>query len=257
MNFSIKTAVIIVLTSLMYTSCRKEEQPVTTAQTGTVNLEFFNVAGGSNLQLNSKWYINEHGDSFTVSRFNYYISNIVLNGSSGTGNYTEHESYHLVEHSSNSSDMAFKLSAVPAGKYSSIKVTIGVDSLRNVSGAQTGALDPALGNFWSWNSGYIMLKLEGTSPKSTAVDGKVLFHCGGFSGANNVLKTITLNFPNEVEVTTTSNPHIHVQADMLTLFKGPNVIDFAVTNTIHMPGASARHIADNYAGMFTITYAGL
>jgi hypothetical protein len=40
------------------------------------------------------------------------------------------------------------------------------------------------------------------------------------------------------------------------MFKAPNVIDFATLNTIHMPGANAKTLADNYADMFTITYAG-
>jgi hypothetical protein len=34
-----------------------------------------------------------------------------------------------------------------------IKFLLGVDSLKNVSGIQTGALDPAKGMFWTWNTG--------------------------------------------------------------------------------------------------------
>ncbi|PZF72882.1 MbnP family protein [Taibaiella soli] len=231
-------------------ACHKKDE---TTPTGKVKLEFFNVAGGSNLNLNNQWYTNANGDSFTVSRFNYYISNVSLKSANGA-TYTEANSYHLVQQEDLTST-SFDMSDVPNGSYSSITFTIGVDSLHNVSGAQTGALDPVNGMFWSWNTGYIMLKFEGNSPKSTQPDGKLMFHCGGFSGANSVLKTITLNFPQAIQVNT-STPHVHLQADVLQLFNSPNKIDFSNLMIIHMPGADAKSISDNYANMFTITYAG-
>ncbi len=73
---------------------------------------------------------------------------------------------------------------------------LGVDSLHNVSGAQTDALDPAKDMFWTWNTGYVMAKLEGNSPSSALVNNKYEFHVGGFSGKYNVLKKIlNLLFP--------------------------------------------------------------
>jgi hypothetical protein len=249
----ISFALMIVISSL--TSCSKKDDPAPMVK-GKTYMEFFNLVGGSMLSLNNQWYKNANGDSFTVSKFNYYISNVVLNGTEGASDYTETESYHLIEHSVTPSQMAFLMNDVPAGKYKSVTFTIGVDSLRNVSGAQTGDLDPALGNFWSWNSGYIMLKFEGNSPKAPTPDGRLVLHSGGFSGPNSVLKTVTLDFPDIIEVTDWGTPHIHLQADLLKVFKSPNVIDFSTTTTIHMPGAEAKKLADNYADMFTISYSG-
>ena len=65
---------------------------------------------------------------------------------------------------------------------------IGVDSARNTSGAQLGALDPANSMFWSWNSGYIFVRMEGNSPQSTQPYNKLQFHIGGFKGATNCIK---------------------------------------------------------------------
>lgn len=238
-------------------SCTKKKNPSPKVEDGQVYMEFFNVVGEGNLQLNTQWYQNANGDSFTVSKLNYYISNVILNGSNGTANYIEPESYHLIEHSAKPSEMTFNMATVPGGKYTSVTFTIGVDSLRNVSGAQTGALDPALGNFWSWNTGYIMLKFEGNSPQVPSADGKLMMHAGGFTGVNSVLRTVTLNFPAEIEVNKNKTPHIHLQANVQKLFQSPNMIDFATTNIIHMPGEAAKKLADNYAGMFSVTYAGL
>ena len=72
------------------------------------------------------------------------------------------------------------LSDVPEGSYTEMSYVLGVDSTRNVSGAQAGALSTANGMFWSWSTGYIMLKAEGTSPNSGT--GSFSFHLGGFSG---------------------------------------------------------------------------
>lgn len=238
----------------MLASCsKKDDNNNNPTPNGKVKLEFFNTVGGNNLNLNNQWYTNANGDSFTVSRFNYYISNISLKAANGA-TYTEQDSYHLVQQEVAGS-MSFDMSNIPNGTYSSISFTIGVDSLHNVTGAQSGALDPVNGMFWSWNTGYIMLKFEGKSPKSTQPDNMLMFHCGGFSGANNVLKTVTLNFPQPIQVNT-STPHVHLQADILQLFASPNKIDFSTLNVIHMPGADAKKISDNYANMFTITYAG-
>lgn len=254
MNIKSLFIAIIPLTILL-ASCKKDKG--TPAPTGTglgkVKLEFFNTVGNSNLNLGNQWYTNENGDSFTVTKFNYYISNIKLNG---VGNsYSEAESYHLLE-ASNAENMEFDLNNVPAGNYTSITYTIGVDSLRNVSGAQTGALDPANGMFWSWSTGYIMLKLEGVSPQSTQSDKTFVLHAGGFSGANSVVRTITLNLPNTLVVKSDSSTHMHIAADVLKTLKAPNIIDFSTTNVIHMPGASAKRLADNYANMFTVTEVG-
>lgn len=258
MKSIIKFLTIAAVSLSVFSSCSKKEDPsVSSSDTTSVYLEFFNKVGGSELNLDNEWYKNAHGDSFTVSKFNYYISNIVLIGADGTSDYTEANSYHLVEHSSDASLMAFDLVDVPTGNYSAISFMIGVDSLHNVSGAQDGDLDPAKGNFWSWNTGYIMLKFEGNSPQAPTTDGKLTFHCGGFSGDNNVLKTQTLTFSDVLEVKASRTPHIHLQADVLSLFASPNEIDFSTTTTIHMPGADAKKISDNYANLFTVTYAGI
>lgn len=255
MKTIMKSAVAALCVTVLIASCRKADNPSAAGNTGKVKLEFFNVVGGSNLNLSTQWYKNANGDSFTVSTFNYYISNVVLNGTAGQ-TYVEPESYHLVQQSDLTST-SFDMANIPVGSYTSVTFTIGVDSTRNVSGAQTGALDPANGMFWTWKSGYIMLKMEGNSPQSTASDKSLTFHCGGFSGANSVLKTITVNFPNSIDVTSATLPHVHLQADVLKMFASPNKIDFAVESYTMSAGVLAKGLSDNYANMFTSTYAGL
>jgi hypothetical protein len=251
---TLKYLAIVALVSTVIFSCKKEaatpEEPHHNLTYGSLMVRFENKVGTNPLVLNWITYTN-NTDSFKVTTFNYYISNVKLQASDGSTTYLETESYHLVK-ADDASTLQFTLTNVPAKSYSSITFMIGVDSLRNVSGAQTGALDPNNGHFWSWNSGYIMAKFEGTSPQSTATANIVLFHIGGFSGVNSALKTVTLPLTQNATVSTSITPRIFVNADLAEWF-APNAVSFGTLNTVHMPGANAKKIADNYKKMFSVT----
>ncbi|OSZ82450.1 hypothetical protein CAP35_04050 [Chitinophagaceae bacterium IBVUCB1] len=252
MKFAYKLfSVIAALAITTVSSCKKEDNHNddhdNNNTTGSVELMIDNRVKTEDLVLDTKWYTNHLGDSFQISKFNYYVTNIKLIGGS---NYAEPESYHLVEESKSSSQV-FTIKNIPNGTYTGISFMIGVDSLRNVSGAQTGALDASNGMFWSWNSGYIQLKMEGKAPKSTATDKMLKFHIGGFSGANSTVKTVSLNFPQAITISGSSY-HVHMEANAAKMFGMPNAVDFSTTNTVHMPGATAVKIAENYAGMFSV-----
>src|SRR5690606_1551843 len=161
---------------------------------GKVEIQFEHFAGNSPLIIDGiARYTNAHGDGFTVRLFKYYISNVVLITDQGD-RFVEPESYHLINQAESSS-LYLNLQAVPAGNYTKVQFLIGVDSLRNVSGAQTGALDPLNDMFWTWSTGYIMAKMEGNSVQSTAPGQVLNFHIGGFAGAYSVLQEVVLELP--------------------------------------------------------------
>lgn len=232
----------------MFTSCKKDDKNSNTLP-GRIELGFHNSVGNQALELNSKWYLNANNDSFQVTVLNYYISNIRFNSVSGAGHAVP-ESYHLIQESDESSHVQ-NITNIPAGTYQSVTFMIGVDSLRNVSGAQTGVLDPLHGMFWSWNTGYIMAKFEGISPKSTQSGHKLIFHVGGFAGANNATRMVTLTFPTPITISNNAY-HLHINADIAKWFAAPNIIDFSTTNIFMSPGGVALKMADNYANMFEL-----
>lgn len=213
-----------------------------------IKIRFSHMVDGQPLLLNDKGYVNANGDSFTVSMYKYYVSNISLMVGNNIG-YAENESYHLVNEARPASK-EFLLTGINRGKYSAIKFLIGVDSLHNVSGAQSGALDPINAMFWDWNTGYIMAKIEGNVPR--AEDSKIEFHIGGFSGAASSLRWVTLLFPQLLECKEDSIPVIHITSNIAEWFKGPQKIDLSKTPVITTEGKEAVMIADNYADMFTI-----
>lgn len=236
-------ASLFIATSFLLTSCDSKKENVDV----TIVLEhFFNTSA---FNINTNTYVNGSGDSLTFSTFKYYISNIQLLKDGGDS-WTETESYRLVDLSDPTST-TLTLAEVPADEYTGIKFLIGVDSTRNVSGAQTGALDPVNDMFWSWSSGYIFLKAEGTSPQSST--GSVFsYHIGGFQGANSALQWVELDFGTNTLIVEDGNDNTsHINVDVKKMFDGSmHTLSVAINPSVTMPGMMANHISENYSEMF-------
>ena len=250
---------ILIFSILCFFSCKKNEvkapiefpvlnEPIDS--TGKLDLHITNVVNGSPLALGTATYTNFNGDQYTVSTLRYYISNIQLTTTDNIV-YKQKESYYLTDQSDLAS-LELLVTKVPQGNYKSISFLIGVDSVRNFSGAQVGALDPANGMIWSWSTGYIMEKMEGTSPQSSEITKNVAFHIGGFSGEYTGVKKVDLSFPINAEVRKSHTPTINMNADLALWFGNENIIDFSATPSITTVGKNSSKIAVNYAKMFQI-----
>ncbi len=255
-----KNLLFILLLAVTIFSCKKTNAPApeplppaTPAidTTGTLTINISHVVNNIPLLLSSTSYTNTHADTFKVDLLKYYICNVQLITATGY-TYTEAESYYLVNHS-NPNSLQLSIKKVPRANYSSVKFLIGVDSLHNVSGAQTGALDPVNAMFWTWNSGYIMAKFEGTSNQSGDPTKKLTFHLGGFYGAYSSVRSVNLSFPNSANVSETHTPIVNTKAEIAQWFANPNIINFATTYAVTTANSSSKAIADNYASMFSIT----
>jgi hypothetical protein len=248
------TAMIAVATALVFTGCKKdEEEPAVDDHhtgTGTARINFVQMFGDSILDLGTEAYPTANNDTVTVDIFKYYVTNIKLTDDGGNV-YSVPDSYYLIN-AANSASQTVTLSGIPSAHYTNLTFLLGVDSARNVSGAQTGALDPANGMFWTWSTGYIMAKMEGTSPQSTASMNGVTFHLGGFTGANSALRWISIPLTTHLSVTSTGNPLVTVKADASEWFKTPTTLNLATTNNVTMPGMMANTIINNYSDMFTL-----
>jgi hypothetical protein len=235
------------LASILKETVAAEPAPV-------VTVIFDNRVHSAKLEL-GKLYINPFNEPFTITRFKYYISNLVLKKLDGT-NETLPSNYFLV----NEEDSASKKITIPVdtGSYTAISFTIGVDSLKNVSGTQTGALDPMNGMFWTWNSGYIMAKLEGTSRLSKAPNEAIEYHIGGFRNKESTVRTVTLPFPGTFKVgqPTTVQPEISIEAEVDGWFNGEHQLKIADQQVCSTPGLIAVSYADNYARMFRVASIG-
>ncbi len=226
------------------TSCDKDDDVTKSDDNiGNVKIQYEFVFGSNALP----WAINQTvvhpktGDTLTFTEFAFYLSNIKLQKADGTW-WEEPESYHII--CTKCPDATgVVISDIPTGEYVAMEYTLGVDSTRNVSGAQTGALSPANGMFWSWNSGYIMLKTEGQSPQSS--DGAFAFHLGGFSGTNNVVTPKLTSFANAtLTVSNHNTPVVVFVANPARLWHSAESV--SVLSRIHDPGSEATMMATDF-----------
>jgi hypothetical protein len=251
---SIALALALATIAVSGTSCKKKNpEPEPQATEGKVELQFDHKWGMNWDAFSMNTALTHPGTSeqITFTTLRYYITNVKMKKEDGTW-WTQPESYHLISVNENTAPK-IDLDAVPVGKYTAIEYTIGVDSTRNVSGAQTGALAPSNGMFWSWLTGYIFIKAEGTSPQSGAANGEFKYHIGGFKEENNTnaIRTNTTDFPGVLEVKGGEHhAKVHFYVNCARFWHGG--LSLADMHTVHMPGANARTIADNFQGAFVV-----
>lgn len=248
-------------------SCKKDDHnhnpnDINPNLSGNLTIEFDNRVGNLNLVLDSPFYANASGQNYTITRFDYYVSNIVLVNEDGTEfTYPQDSSYFLVKER-DPNRRNFVLANVPEGNYSGVRFTIGIDSLRNTKPIteRQGDLDvtgAAMGMYWTWNSGYIFLKMEGTFLDT----GNYIYHIGGYGGFSaptiNNVKTVLLNFPEEkAEVRAkhgTEGPTVHLYVDASKVISGSTNINFS-THPVVMFSPFSVNIANNYVNMFSLDH---
>jgi len=242
---------------LFFSSCKDEEikpieipQPDPSGQKGAFEIKLDHKFGASAFAFGTPYNTNS-AEEVTFNKLNYYISAVKLIKADNSV-WEEPESYHLVKFQ-NGVSQTLTINNTPAGAYKGLSFTIGVDSLRNVSGSQTGALDPANQMFWSWNSGYIFVKAEGTSPQSTGMNNSFSYHLGGFRNSNqtNANQPVSFTFDGAViDVKQGSKPSIHLNVNVKNLFDGSTTLSIASNPMTHMPGAMAVSLAKNFADGF-------
>ncbi|MFI5186873.1 MAG: MbnP family protein [Chitinophagales bacterium] len=224
---------------------KKPDKPFTSH----IFLQFNTVVGPRQFFLGST-YINSFGESFSISKFKYYVSNIEFgNPVSGAKEFIP-GSYYLINESDS---VSRKISIdITGSSYTTVSFLLGVDSLKNVSGAQGGALDPVNDMFWTWNTGYVMAKLEGNSPFSRQIHHAIEYHVGGFKGENSVLQKIDLVIPAENSLPVKRNLKMIIDVDLIQWFKGMHDLPISGNAACTSPGQLAKQFSENYRAMFKV-----
>ena len=127
-------------------------------------------------------------------------------------------------------------------KYSStFDFALGLDSATTISTQFSGALDPALGMYWAWNTGYIHFKLEGKSNLCFSKNQEFQYHIGGYSG-----KFSTQRWLNSKIILKDKIPSLEI--DVADYFR--EVVNLNEKPLIMIPGKEAVFMADNYYRLF-------
>lgn len=174
-------------------------------------------------------------DSINIEMFKCYLSNIVISDSNNKKDLNA-SNFHLLDFTNSDTALLFISPFVNAN---SMQFNLGVDSLINTSGVLSGQLDPSNGMYWTWQSGYINFKIEGSSPFCTARNHEFQFHAGGYSYPYNSLNSIKLEL--------SPNRHFHLEIDLALFFK---MISLKDLNHVMSPGPNAIKISKALASCF-------
>lgn len=219
-----------------------------TAQTnkGDLLIRIKPVFNGSELKLNDQVYLNANGDSIYIDVFKFYLSNLCIK-SSHNKLFCEAASYHLVD-AEDSLTHSIIIKNIPTGNYSELQFAIGVDSIKNVSGALSGDLDPIKSMYWAWNTGYIAAKLEGHSNSCKTNHHSFEYHVGGYLPPFQSLRKNTVQL-NELIISANKRTYLDIYADVSEWFKSPLNIKVSELTSIVIPNKQSVMMADNYADM--------
>ncbi|MFB6456798.1 MbnP family protein [Chitinophaga sp. Hz27] len=260
-----KFASIALFALFALSACSKDDAPAPSSSStkATLSIQFDNIVGDKNLQLNTGIYTNAAGEQFKIDFLKYYITNIKVTNKSGVEFVVPKDSsYFLVSEADGASQ--FVKVRVPEGEYTSLSFVLGVDSLSSVMDVskRTGVLDPSggmdQGMYWEWNMGYIFFKMEGTSaaaPADPSGQRKFRYHIGGFGGYSaptiNNIKTIRVDLTQAgaAKVRQGREANVHLMVDILKVFNGATNVSIATNPTVMFSNFSTL-VANNYSNMF-------
>jgi hypothetical protein len=157
-------------------------------------LEFLPTFNGELLVLEKEYKTAK--STVNIEALRFYISKISISDKKQT--LTEENSYHLLDLEKPES-LNIKIQNINAKRFK-LNFCLGIDSMTNVSGAMGGDLDPTKGMYWTWQSGYINFKLEGTYSRCKSRQNRFQYHLGGYAAEFSALQEIELSIKEKEKI---------------------------------------------------------
>ena len=210
------------------------------SQNNSIQFSISPTFGSTTLHLADSAFTANDSTHLKITEVKFYISEIQFL-KNGRIVLEEKNSFHLVD-ASEINSLKISIDNKQNISFDQLKFNLGIDSATNVSGAMGGDLDPTKGMYWTWQSGYINFKLEGTTNLCPTRKNEFEFHLGGYQQPNYCLQT--LSFP------INNSGKINLKLDVQKILQQ---IDLAKTNHIMSPSAEAVLISKIVAKAFTVS----
>lgn len=184
------------------------------------------------LLLNKKYTFQKNNDSIAFSNIKFYISNPLVYKNDSLIK-TPSKRYHLVD----LNDPESLVLQTETQNFDKIQFNLGIDKQTNLDGVKGGDLDPLKGMYWTWNTGYINIKIEGVIYSKT--DGVKFFkyHIGGFEPPMDTSQRVTL--------TKLNNQPIIIEMNKFLSFT-----DLSKDLMVLSPGATSVELSSNFKNSF-------
>jgi hypothetical protein len=205
----------------------------------TVQICLNPVFGQTALKSGEIYFHHQSGDSLKIDEFTFYISSINFRFNDSIV-FSPVNAFHLIS-IRDSASLTITCTVPDQLRWNNLTFHLGIDSTMSTSGALGGALDPANGMYWAWQSGYINFKLEGVSARCPARNHRFQYHLGGYLVPNNALQEVSLNVP--------ETNCIRLAVDAERFFDAVNI---AEVHTIMSPGKKAVELSVITAQLFYV-----
>ena len=207
-------------------------------ESDSLSLKINTKWSGKNLNLNAS-YISKQKDTIKITQLKFYMSDFQIKYYDNTVILDNNS--HLIDFEKPNTSF-LNITKNYKKKIKSINFSIGVDSLASVSGALSGDLDPSNGMYWAWQSGYINMKIEGTSSSCKTRKNRFNFHIGGYLKPYYAMRKI------EIPVNKLQN-QINLTVDLERFFSEINLKEI---NSVMIPGNDAMALANLSSKIFYV-----
>jgi len=221
----------------------KEECVQPNPQEPKVKVVFHTVVNGAEVTSGIE-YARPDGESFQVDLMKYYISHFALSNDEGDSvMINDHTLIDPIQQKK-----SFSSTVNTTGRFQSLRFLLGVDELHNHSGNQEGDLDPVNGMIWTWSTGYIFFKHEGTFTDASGATLPLLYHYGQDRAL------VSVDLPIDLNIQEGRSYEIHVVLDLARLYQGVSFTN----NNVHQSAGTADNpwidvLRQNFGSAFDVS----
>ncbi len=245
------------LISILIISCDKDDDSMELTGTGEIAVTFDNGYLGNDLILGTKNALNSNGESLTINRLSYIVSNFSLIDADGKEYvFPKDNSYFIISQESDLEDIS--LPNIPAGEYTTLKFGLGVDDAKFQQGAE-GQGDlwtraEANNLTWNWTGGYKYINFEGTFTSATVTDEtNFKVHLGRLGDQVNY-EEVTLALPTNVKVSDEMDAAIHLKIDASKILIAANNLILSEEAILMTDSEKGPLVAANASEMFIVDH---
>ena len=247
---SLLAAGVLLLSSALLTSCA-DDDPVLAGTEVTFRFSHdFDGEMVDNTTFNQFNYINANGDTLSISRLRYLISDIVITAENG--DLYQVEGYQLVDVTAGTGMILKMDGELPQGTYTGLSFTFGFDEEDNIDNGYPDLNIAA----WNWpavlGGGYHFMQMEGLF-RNEGVNTPYAYHHGTARVSTgvfeqNFFETDLGGFTINKQFT-----EIEIRMDISEWYKNPNTWDLSVYNMTLMPNYDAQKLMQaNGATVFSL-----